>query len=368
MRHRTGYRAPSPSPRPDPLFPGGQVRQLWNVPQPPVGDRSFSSDITTPSQPGVSTPEAGSPTHSEVLLATQIQNTKETTMTDNLSPSPAEGTHATAPRRPHRNFPLYFVDDPDHPGQTTIMMADELAAYQAKVDAANAACQAAAEESRAARHAELAAGRPADPNLGGRSFSSDISLASLSGVSTPEVANVSSPAFTDLGECSDPALAGVPNCPENPSPATTRPPDYSRHSRRCLICAHPDRDAIEADFIRWRSPKQIARDYSLSDRSSLYRHVHATGLFERRRNEIARVLENALEEAESCPFAEFDIITRAVRIYCRLDARGRIYEPPRTLNINITRTPADVEPRDTRAVLASASPEIDLAVGRGQNR
>ena len=358
MRHRTGYRAPSLSPRPDPLFPGGEVRQLWNVPQPqPAQKEVASTTVEPPNQIQNTTEEAA------------LQARHSNTMNDNNSPSPAGNTDPAArPRRPHRNFPLYFVDDPDHPGQTTIMMADDLAAYQAKIDAENAACQAAAEESRAARQAELAAGRPADPNLGGRSFSSDIKLASLSGVSTPGAANVSSPAFTDLGEGSDPALAGVPKCPENPSPSTTRPPDYSRHSRRCLICAHPDRDAIEADFIRWRSPKEIARDYSLSDRSSLYRHVHATGLFERRRNEIARVLENALEEAESCPFGEFDIITRAVRIYCRLDARGRIYEPPRTLNINITRTPADAEPRGAHSVLASASPEIDLAVARGQDR
>ncbi len=240
---------------------------------------------------------------------------------------------ASKSRRPNRNFPMYFVDDPDHPGKMTIMMADQLAAYQAKLEAEAAARQVAEEERQAATEAERAAGRPAN---------------------TPTVSALTEVKRREPSESEALRL----------SPAT--PPDYSRHSRRCLICAHPDRDAIEGDFVRWRSPKDIAKDYNLSDCSSLYRHVHATGLFERRRCEIARVLENALEQAESCPFNEFDIITRAVRVYCRLDQRGRLYEPPRTLNVNITRAPADAESTGARSVLASASPEIDLAVGRGQ--
>jgi hypothetical protein len=35
--------------------------------------------------------------------------------------------------------------------------------------------------------------------------------------------------------------------------ASDLPPDFSRHARRCAVCAHPDRDAIEGDFIRWTS-------------------------------------------------------------------------------------------------------------------
>jgi hypothetical protein len=40
-------------------------------------------------------------------------------------------------------------------------------------------------------------------------------------------------------------------------------PDFSRHSRHCGICSHPNRDAIEADFIRWRSPEQIVKEYQI---------------------------------------------------------------------------------------------------------
>ena len=57
------------------------------------------------------------------------------------------------------------------------------------------------------------------------------------------------------------------------------PPDFSRHARRCCICSHPDRDAIEGDFIRWHSVELIAREYKIATRKSIYRHAHCTGLF-----------------------------------------------------------------------------------------
>jgi len=27
-----------------------------------------------------------------------------------------------------------------------------------------------------------------------------------------------------------------------------------RHSRRCIICHHPEREAIEEEFLHWRAP------------------------------------------------------------------------------------------------------------------
>jgi len=107
------------------------------------------------------------------------------------------------------------------------------------------------------------------------------------------------------------------------------PPDFSRHARRCVVCAHPDRDAIEGDFIRWASPTQIARTYGIADRASVYRHAHSTNLFERRRREVPRVLENILENVEHCPPERYDTIIRAARLYTRLDNSGAWVEPPR---------------------------------------
>jgi len=108
------------------------------------------------------------------------------------------------------------------------------------------------------------------------------------------------------------------------------PPDFSRHSRRCCICLHPDRDAIEGDFIRWRSPELIAREYKIANRTSIYRHAHCTGLFAWRRRELARVLEGMLENAEHVPLEASDAIVRAARVYAHLDENGNWFEPPRT--------------------------------------
>jgi hypothetical protein len=113
------------------------------------------------------------------------------------------------------------------------------------------------------------------------------------------------------------------------------PPDFDRHSRRCAVCSHPDRDAIEGEFIRWRSPKNIVRNYKIADPSSLYRHAHATGLFTRRRREFARVLEDILEIVEDSSLETADVIIRAARLYARLDENGNWFEPTRT-NIILT--------------------------------
>jgi hypothetical protein len=126
----------------------------------------------------------------------------------------------------------------------------------------------------------------------------------------------------------DPSLAFAPVASygaAQPVPA----PDLSRHARRCLICAHPDRDAIEGDFVRWRSPERIAKTYQIADRSSIYRHAHCTGLFERRKLEVGRVLESILENVEHCPIESADLIVRAARLYTHLNDRGQWVEAPR---------------------------------------
>jgi hypothetical protein len=111
--------------------------------------------------------------------------------------------------------------------------------------------------------------------------------------------------------------------------ASDLPPDFSRHARRCVVCAHPDRDAIEGDFIRWSSPSAMAKTYKIADRASIYRHAHSTGLFNPRKREVGRVLETVLENVEQCPIDSFDTIIRAARLYTHLDDRGNWTEPPR---------------------------------------
>jgi hypothetical protein len=129
---------------------------------------------------------------------------------------------------------------------------------------------------------------------------------------------------------SQPALPVAPgrSMPHD-SATSSLPPDFSRHARRCIICSHPDRDAIEGDFIRWNSPSQIAKTYKIADRASISRHAHSTGLFDRRKREVGRVLETVLENVDQCPADRFDTIIRAARLYTHLDNNGVWAEPPR---------------------------------------
>jgi hypothetical protein len=132
-------------------------------------------------------------------------------------------------------------------------------------------------------------------------------------------------------------LANVTGNPADalaPEPRTewsrAHPPDFARHSRRCAVCSHPDRDAIEGDFIRWRSPELIAKEYNLPGRFTIYRHVHSTGLYAWRKQELGRVLKGILESAEHVPLESSDVIIRAARIYAHLDDQGKWFEPART--------------------------------------
>jgi hypothetical protein len=152
---------------------------------------------------------------------------------------------------------------------------------------------------------------------------------------TPAAVDAAPAALTETGsEPAEPARATASESSPSPislvSSPSSRPPDFHRHSLRCAVCSHPDRDAIEGDFIRWRSPELIARAYKIPDRSSIYRHAHSTGLFAWRKQELGRTLECILECAEQIPLESADIIIRAARIYAHLDDHGKWFDPPRT--------------------------------------
>ena len=66
-----------------------------------------------------------------------------------------------------------------------------------------------------------------------------------------------------------------------------------------MICAHPDREEIERDFVSWKSPIQIATDYGIADRSSVYRHARALSLEEKRDRNLRAALAGLIERGGS---------------------------------------------------------------------
>ncbi len=120
--------------------------------------------------------------------------------------------------------------------------------------------------------------------------------------------------------------------------SSTRPgllpkPDPARHSRKCEICHHPDRASIDSEFVDWHHPDNIVEQYDLSSRSAIYRHAHATGLYDLRRRNLRSALELVIQEAESTTPTP-DAIIRAVRAYSCLDDDGRWTDPPQRIVVS----------------------------------
>jgi hypothetical protein len=104
-------------------------------------------------------------------------------------------------------------------------------------------------------------------------------------------------------------------------------PAPERHARKCVICHHPDRVRIEADFLNWRNADLISNHYDLHDYRPIYRHARATGLFQQRRANLRFAAELIIEHADSVvPTAEG--VLRAIRASARINDDGQWVEPP----------------------------------------
>jgi hypothetical protein len=99
----------------------------------------------------------------------------------------------------------------------------------------------------------------------------------------------------------------------------------ARHSRKCSVCHHPDREFIDDDYLRWLSPKKIARQYKISHHSVVYRHADATGLRTQRRAAVRATLEHFIEQAENVRVTAHSIVS-AVRLYSQINDQGQ-YTP-----------------------------------------
>jgi hypothetical protein len=115
--------------------------------------------------------------------------------------------------------------------------------------------------------------------------------------------------------------------------------DPNRHRRKCSVCNHPERGAIEEEFLHWCSPRAIGVHYDIH-RKAIYRHAHAMGLFAQRRGNIRSVLEHLIEQAEHAKVTGETIIN-AVRALTCLQDDGRWVEPPRRVIYSIEHLPAE---------------------------
>jgi hypothetical protein len=127
--------------------------------------------------------------------------------------------------------------------------------------------------------------------------------------------------------------------PEKPRAKRSARADLAYHRIRCKVCAHPKRDVIEQEFLRWRSPEKLAEDYRIADHSSIYRHAHATGLYARRRQRVRDALETFIERAREVKPTASEVI-RAIYAYCHINDSGQWVEPPRHVIVQRVSEPA----------------------------
>lgn len=105
-----------------------------------------------------------------------------------------------------------------------------------------------------------------------------------------------------------------------------------RHRRNCSICAHAQRDQIEADFISWQSPAVIATEYGLADRGTVYRHAHAFSLFDKRRLNLRAALERIIEKASEVEVTSAAIVS-AVQVYSKINSAGQWIDPSERISL-----------------------------------
>jgi len=113
----------------------------------------------------------------------------------------------------------------------------------------------------------------------------------------------------------------------------TRPVSIGRHRRNCTVCASEKRDEIERDFINWSGATVIARDYGLADRTSVYRHAHAFGLFAKRQRNIRAALEKIIEKAGEVEVTSAAVVA-AVQAYSKINAQGQWIDRSEHVSLN----------------------------------
>lgn len=109
--------------------------------------------------------------------------------------------------------------------------------------------------------------------------------------------------------------------------------NLGRHRRNCSVCGSQRREEIEDAFIGWRSPAAIAEEFGLADRTSIYRHAHALGLFPKRQRNIRAALERIIEKAGEVDVTASAVVA-AIQAYAKINAAGEWIDRTETVSMN----------------------------------
>jgi hypothetical protein len=141
-----------------------------------------------------------------------------------------------------------------------------------------------------------------------------------------------------------------------------------RHSRKCSICNHPDRESIDDAFLHWSRSERIVRDYNLPSVSALYRHAHACGLWNLRRTKIRRALDRVIEQAAECR-PSGNAVLRAIEISVRFDQDDRYVEPNKKVIIEHHTVASEPNPnRKSNQATPRVTPTKQMKAQENSNR
>lgn len=105
-----------------------------------------------------------------------------------------------------------------------------------------------------------------------------------------------------------------------------------RHEAACKICAHPERKEIEEQWCAWSNTSNLAKRYKVS-RDSIYRHMAATGLREKRGKNLRAALERIIERAEDVPVNAAAVVS-AVTAYAKINSQGAWVDRVERIDLN----------------------------------
>jgi hypothetical protein len=161
--------------------------------------------------------------------------------------------------------------------------------------------------------------------------------------------------------------------------------DLSHHKRRCTICHHPEREAIEEAFCQWRNVRFIDHEFNPGGGpTAIYRHARALNLFKQRNLTLRSSLEFVIEQSERImPTAEG--LVKAIRAYTRINDAGQWIDTPTThivqvvampatgggninnsppgLTLNVRKYPSDIiESASPQPLLTGSAPQTEIVV------
>jgi hypothetical protein len=105
-----------------------------------------------------------------------------------------------------------------------------------------------------------------------------------------------------------------------------------RHKYHCTVCAHPQRQEIEQEWIGWGNTSRIAKTYGVS-RDALYRHARALDLFPKRQRNVRKALERIIEQAETVK-VNAPAVVAAIQAYAKITNSGQWIERVQGTNMN----------------------------------